>query len=224
MRESFVFFRSFYEAIEEIDEKKQLKLYKAIANFALNDEKPTNLKGIEKAIFSLIEPQLTASTKRYDTSKECAKYGKLGGRPKKEKTLKGFKNETLNVNDNVNDNVNVNINVNEKGLEKKEDPTISKTKKLFIETYQNIFNARPFLSFQDNTKLLELSAEHEDFEDLIPIALSRLKDVEFKDIDFKPSASWLLKGNNFERIMNGEFEKKETTDDAISRWVTKGDG
>ena len=115
MKESFVFFRSFFEAIEEIDEKKQLKLYKSIAKFALNDEKPTDLKGIEKAIFSLIEPQITASSKRYEVSKKCGEYGKLGGRPKKEKTLKGLEKETLNVNvnDNVNDNVNVNVNVNE---------------------------------------------------------------------------------------------------------------
>ena len=145
MKESFVFFRSFFEAIEEIDEKKQLKLYKSIAKFALNDEKPTNLKGIEKAIFALIEPQITANNKRFEVSKKCGEYGKLGGRPKKEKTLKGFENETLNVN--VNDNVNDNVNVNDKDLKtppsKKEilNYVHSLCKKIDIDNFVNYYEA-----------------------------------------------------------------------------------
>lgn len=38
MRESFVFYRSFFEAIKNLDEKKRLKMYDLILNFALNDE------------------------------------------------------------------------------------------------------------------------------------------------------------------------------------------
>ena len=227
MKESFVFFRSFFEAIEEIDEKKQLKLYKSIANFALNNEKPTDLKGIEKAIFSLIEPQITASSKRYEVSKKCGEYGKLGGRPKKEKTLKGFENETLNVNDNVNvndnHNENVNVNVNNEGLEKtkKHDPYINPIKTFFITEYQKTFNTRPYLSGQDCLRLTELASEYPDIRDIIPIAISRLKKISFDDINFKPTASWLLKSNNFERVMNGEFET-EQDNSWLDDWVKEG--
>jgi hypothetical protein len=225
MKESFVFFRSFFEAIEEIDEKKQLKLYKSIANFALNNEKPTDLRGIEKAIFSLIEPQITASSKRYEVSKKCGEYGKLGGRPKKEKTLKGFENETLNVNDNVNvnDNHNENVNVNKEGFEKtkKQDPYINPIKTFFISEYQKKFNTRPYLSGQDCLRLTELASEYPDIRDIIPVAISRLKKISFDDINFKPTASWLLKSNNFERVMNGEFDTEEDNS-WLDDWVKEG--
>ena len=227
MKESFVFFRSFFEAIEEIDEKKQLKLYKSIANFALNNEKPTDLRGIEKAIFSLIEPQITASSKRYEVSKKCGEYGKLGGRPKKEKTLKGFENETLNVNDNVNvndnHNDNVNVNVNTEGFEKtkKQDPYINPIKTFFITEYQKTFNTRPYLSGQDCLRLTELASEYPDIRDIIPVAISRLKKISFDDINFKPTASWLLKSNNFERVMNGEFDT-EDDNSWLDDWVKEG--
>jgi hypothetical protein len=58
--------------------------------------------------------------------------------------------------------------------------------------------------------------------ELIPSAISRLKNIDFKDIDFKPTATWLLKGNNFERVMNGEFDKKETsTQDVLKAWANE---
>lgn len=207
MKESFVFFRSFFEAIEEIDEKKQLKLYKSIANFALNGIEPTDLKGIEKAIFSLIEPQITASNKRYEVSKKCGEFGKLGGRPKKEKTLKGFEKETLNDNVNVNVNDNVNVNYNEK---EKKDLFINPIRNFFISEYEKVFKTKPYLSAQDSTRLLELSADNVDIREIIPEAIKRLKETSFDDINFTPSASWLLKGNNFERVMNGEFLPKKS--------------
>ena len=223
MKESFVFFRSFFEAIEEIDEKKQLKLYKSIANFALNNEKPTDLKGIEKAIFSLIEPQITASSKRYEVSKKCGEYGKLGGRPKKEKTLKGFENETLNVNDNVNDNENVNVNVNADVFEKpkKQDPYINPIKTLFISEYEKTFNTRCYLSAQECLRLTELASEYPEIREIIPVAISKLKKISFNDISFKPKASWLLKSNNFERVMNGEFDT-EDDNSWLDDWAKEG--
>ena len=231
MKESFVFFRSFFEAIEEIDEKKQLKMYKSIANFALNNEKPTDLKGIEKAIFSLIEPQITASSKRYEVSKKCGEYGKLGGRPKKEKTLKGFENETLNVNDNVNVNVNdnenenenVNDNVNADVFEKpkKQDPYINPIKSLFISEYEKTFNTRCYLSAQECLRLTELASEYPEMREIIPIAISKLKKISFNDINFKPGANWLLKSNNFERIMNGEFDT-EDDNSWLDDWAKEG--
>jgi hypothetical protein len=125
MRESFVFYASFYKAIEELDEKKQLKLYKSIMKLALENEENENLSGIEKAIFELIKPQILANNKRYED-------GKKGGRPNSKKTsgyekekTTGFENEKPNVNVNVNDNENVNVNenVNENA------PSEQKTKK-----------------------------------------------------------------------------------------------
>ena len=84
-RDNFIFYRSFFEGVDNLPQKNQLSLYKAIIQCALDDKEP-NLNGIEKAIFALIKPQLAANNKRYEDGCKGAKYGALGGRPKKEKT------------------------------------------------------------------------------------------------------------------------------------------
>ena len=129
-RESFIFYASFYQAIKEIPNENQLKVYQAITNFALTGTEPTDLNGIEKAVFILVKPQIIANNKRYENG--CG-----GGRPKKEekknKKTNGFKNKkpnnnqsitkpkpnvNENVNENENENVNENVNENGNGNEK----------------------------------------------------------------------------------------------------------
>ena len=149
-KESFVFYRSFYEALQDLKDKDRLKVYDAICKLALSEEE-TKLTGITKTIFTLIKPQILANTKRY-------KNGKSGGRPKKEtsgfenkKTI-GFQkeetnglekaetktkpNENDNVNVNVNENDNVNDNVNE-NASSLYDADVEKINNTFIETLGN---------------------------------------------------------------------------------------
>lgn len=93
---------------------------------------------------------------------------------------------------------------------KKPDPFINKTKDIFMNEYLAIMGKKVFLSHSDHMRLTELSAEYDDFKELIPIVLNKLKKIKFDEINFTPTASWLLKANNFERVMNGEFESKKT--------------
>lgn len=115
-KESFVFYRSFKVALSDLSDSDKLVMYEAISDYALDRNEP-KLEGFPKALFSLIKPQLDANWKRYKAGVENGhkgkEYGKLGGRPKKEKTLKKPSinplltlTEPANVNDNVNDNVN----------------------------------------------------------------------------------------------------------------------
>lgn len=213
MKESFIFYRSFYEAIKDLDDKKRLKMFDSITKMALENEEIENLKGICKQLFILIKPQITANNKRYED-------GKKGGRPKKEKTTGFFEkkpNENVNVNDNENENVNVNVN----GGIKKTDPYINPTKTFFISEYQKVFNTKPYLSNSDCIRLTELSSEYPEIREIIPTAISKLKKISFDDINFKPTASWLLKSNNFERVMNGEFDT-EDDNSWLDDWVKEG--
>ena len=105
-RESFVFYKSFYEAIKGLDYETQSKIYNAIFSYQF-EETEIELSGVEKAVFTLIKPQLDANNVRYEN-------GRKGGRPKTE--LKPNQNQTKTKhkpNVNVNDNVNVNVNGNE---------------------------------------------------------------------------------------------------------------
>lgn len=114
-RESFVFYKSFYDSIKELDPTDQVQIYDAIFKYQFEAEEP-KLKGICKSIFTLIIPQLEANNKRYLN-------GLKGGAPKgnKNATKKQPKNNldltkkqpNVNDNDNVNDNVNVNDNEND---------------------------------------------------------------------------------------------------------------
>ena len=104
-RDSFIFYRSFYEAISELPKENQADTYDAIMQYALN-QKEIELTGISKAIFSLVKPQLDANYKKYENGKQ----------KKSKKEAKVKQNESkaeTNVNDNENVNVNVNVNDND---------------------------------------------------------------------------------------------------------------
>lgn len=107
-RDSFIFYRSFYEAINDLPEKNQLQVYKAICELSLNFEE-IDLKGIGLTIFKLIKPQLEANNQRFINGQKGGQYGSLGGRPKKpqnkpQENPKETPNNNVNVNDNINDN------------------------------------------------------------------------------------------------------------------------
>ena len=70
-RKSFTFFISYWEAIEELPEKEQLPVLKAIIKYAFFGEEP-KFKGIKQAVFLLVKPTL-------DKSKQKAANGKQGG-------------------------------------------------------------------------------------------------------------------------------------------------
>lgn len=107
-RDSFIFYRSFYEAISELPKENQADSYNAIMRYAL-DQEEIELKGISKAIFSLVKPQLDANYKKYENGKQ-----KKSKTEAKQKQTKSKKVTNVNENVNVNDNVNVNVNDNDK--------------------------------------------------------------------------------------------------------------
>lgn len=123
--DSFVFYRSFYDAIEQASDEEQLLLYRGISIYALNGIEP-EFKGLLRAVWLVIKPQIEANRRRYINGCKGAEHGKKGGRPKQQQksTLELTSKtpakpqvnptSTPNVNDNVNfnDNVNANDNVN----------------------------------------------------------------------------------------------------------------
>lgn len=97
-KESFIFYRSFYEAIKDLDCDTKVEIYDAICEYSLNQNE-TEIEGIGKSILTLIKPQLDANLKRY-------KNGCFGGRPKtKTKPNENQKETKPEPNDNDNDNV-----------------------------------------------------------------------------------------------------------------------
>ena len=68
MRDSFIFYKSFYEGVKELDSVIQCEIYNAIMEYEFNQNE-VELSGVAKAIFALIKPQLEANDKRYENGK-----------------------------------------------------------------------------------------------------------------------------------------------------------
>lgn len=75
--ESYVFYKSFYQGIEELDDKAQLEMYRAITRYGLFGEEP-NFTGIYRSYFIQIKTSIASAQKRYKTAVE---NGKTGGAP-----------------------------------------------------------------------------------------------------------------------------------------------
>ena len=74
MRDSVVFYRSFYEAMKELPETDQAAIYNALFAYALDGEEP-QLSGVQSAVFKLMRPSIDSNNQRYEN-------GCKGGRPK----------------------------------------------------------------------------------------------------------------------------------------------
>ena len=105
-RDSFLFYRSYIEAVDKLSENRRYDFLHAIACYALDGEQP-DFDGAEDMAFGLMKANIDSCNKRYTASVE---NGKRGGAPKgnrnafkKKITQKQPRN---NPNENVNDDVN----------------------------------------------------------------------------------------------------------------------
>ena len=74
-RVSFIFYRSFYEAIALLEPEERLEVMTAICEYGLDGTEPA-LSGGGAAVFAHARANLDANQRRYEN-------GKKGGRPKK---------------------------------------------------------------------------------------------------------------------------------------------
>lgn len=82
-RNSFVFYRSFLDAISCLAVKDQAEIYPAIARYALDRKMPDNLSGAAMAVFLIAKPIIDTNATKAKAGRKGAAYGKLGGRPRK---------------------------------------------------------------------------------------------------------------------------------------------
>ena len=127
MRDSFIFYRSFFEASKPLNNEMKAEFFEAILEFAFNQNE-TEMQPMVKAMFSLVKPQLEANQKRYEN-------GLKGGRSKtKTKPKKNQTKTKVEANKNVNVNVNDNVNGNDKPKKKTfTPPTFEEFSKFIVE-------------------------------------------------------------------------------------------
>ncbi len=211
MRESFVFFKSFFEAIEEIPAKYQPDIYAAVCRYSLYGEIP-ELTGVAKALFILMKANLDASEKKYIAAIE---NGKKGGRPKKdterseeteenhteteikpgcnpietqEKTNENPTVTETKPNDNLNENDNVTVT---DALNDNEDVTVASTSASAVKAAPAVFSEADFREEEEEeeTKTAQkIKGEEEKPVESLPLLNGREYPVFRCDIEkWEPS-------------------------------------
>ena len=105
-RDSFIFYRSFFEATEPLSQEQKASLYDAICKYSLEHEEIA-LDPICTAMFGLIKPQLEANYKKFLGGKKRGEQEQKSSiRPASKQHKGSIEAANVNVNVNVNDNVN----------------------------------------------------------------------------------------------------------------------
>lgn len=219
MRDSIVFYKSFYDAIKKMPQEYQLELYNAIFMYSFEGIEPTNLSSISEVIFTLTKPNIDSAQRKY---KARVDNGNKGGRPKKNNPTKTEQkpnnnltiteikpndkpNNNLNVYDNVNvdDNDTVNGNVNNIQT----DDFYSEELKYFCERFNiNIDGYNGDLSNIDFSLLVKCYDESKSF---------------LQEKPFAKNLSWICK--NYKKIIANTFRDYESKPDSGgSEEKTKG--
>lgn len=135
MRDSFIFYKSYFTAISALPDEQQLQLYRAIAEGALHDVE-NELDGVVGAVYELIKPQIAANKRKRDAgSKGGAPMGNSNAKKQAEKCQKGDfeqaennlettgkqaenNQKQSNVNANANENLSLAASLSENDLKK----------------------------------------------------------------------------------------------------------
>ncbi len=198
-RDSFIFYRSFYEAISELPKENQADTYNAIMQYALNQEE-INLTGISKAIFSLVKPQLDANYKKYENGKQ-----------KKSKTVAKQKQNVSKTGTNVNDNVNKNDNENDNDNVKVDDSCVDGLQEIINFYNENIGLITPYG--------LEILTDYakEMSSDVIIYAMKKAVEANVRTIQYIKGTLNNWQNSGVKTLIQAEEEsrkfKKEKTDE-----------
>lgn len=195
MNESFVFYRSFHEAAEGLNDEQYGKIMRLLAEYALNGTEPEEMDAVTKLAFTLMKPQIDANSRRREN-------GSKGGKPKNsepnsnqnvtesepnsnQNVTKAEPNSNQSVTEsepNVNANVNVNANANvnnnararEEGLETADlKVKVRKSLNEYFDTLEKL-NQRPLtMAKRQNIvkKLLSISQDEHRQLELIDTAI-----------------------------------------------------
>ena len=84
-RESMVFYRSWWLAVEELPEDIRQEVISATIEYGFIGSVPDSMSNIARAMFALIKPQIDINNAKWENGCRGREFGALGGRPKNPK-------------------------------------------------------------------------------------------------------------------------------------------
>ena len=233
-KQSFVFYRSFYEVGKKLSPEDKVLFYEGICDYGFNGIEP-QFKGTLEMLWMLIKPQMTANIKRYQNGKKGgAPKGNTNAKKQHETTLKQPSkttettknnqkqpNDNVNVNVNVNDNVNVNVNDNKKEIYKeKKQPSFDK-ENAFIEFWKCY--PRKVNKSKAKDKFMSICKSKKMFDIIMNALRVHVQSNDWKKDNgqFVPYPTTWLNGKRWEdeievppaKEQRGEYEYDEREDD-----------
>ena len=207
MRESFVFYRSFYESAKHLPLEDQCEVYNAIMEYALNGNLPTKLSAIANSIFILIKPQIDKNNKRYEN-------GKNGGRPvvsgDKQKPNHNQTITNIEPNDNVND-----IKKESTNVELKKDELSSHVDfSMLMDYFNSTFSGKlPSIKSMTETRKKAIKGRVSQYgkksiEEVFKLVLTSDFLLGGNDRNWRPDFDWIFKASNYTKILEGNYNGK----------------
>ena len=86
-RDQFTFYRSYYEALNDLPEKERAKVLFALLAYALDEEEPNELSGVCSACFKLIRPTLDSGRIKAANRKNKTKTNEEQNSKEKEREI-----------------------------------------------------------------------------------------------------------------------------------------
>ena len=236
MQESIVFYKSFYEAIRELEPELQVEIYNALFDYGFEGIE-NNLSPIAKAVFTLIKPQIDANARKKEQGKINgqkgaefgklgAEFGKLGGRPRKAR-IDAEKEETNGENkppknppktpqedEKTPSNVNVNDNVNDiKEKVKRENADYQK----IVDLYNEICISFPRLKSLSDSRKKAIKARMkvysiDDFRRMFEKAESSRFLKGGNNRNWMANFDWMIKDANMAKILDGNYDSNGSND------------
>ena len=202
---SFVFYESWLNVISDLPEDVQLEVYQATAEYAIRGNL-TELKPMAKVAFAFIKQDIDRDAEKYMSIVERnrkngqlgAKYGKLGGRPKKEKPPKTphgvLKTPKTPDNDNDNDNVSTIVDNKKENKIKEKGDELKKSIEPYLQKYGREMCNKFFLYWSEpNKSKTKLRFEFEKTWDVS-----------------RRLALWSSRSNSFKKEHSGAAKVSET--------------
>ena len=206
MKNSIIFYRSFYEAIKNLSFEEQGKAYNAIMQYAFDDTE-SDVDGGARLIYIMAKPQIDANNMRKIN-------GAKGGRPKKnheekpmvieesetEKPMVISEEEVLKPNEELvinNDNVNVNDN----------------DIKTVISAWNEITSVPAVKNIKSSSlryKMLKARLRDNGLQPVLD-AIEKVKHSDFlqgQNGGWQITFDWFVKPNNFIKVLEGNYDNK----------------
>lgn len=163
MRDTFIFYRSFKESMNDLSDTDKLLMYEAIADYSLDLKEPA-LSGFPKALFSLIRPILDANIQRWKNGRKGgAPIGNINAKKTTEKQPKNNRNSTEkqpNKDKDVNKDKEYNIKNKDVNVEDKSSMSVDKSTRFVPPTLLDVqkfifekgytINASAFVDFYES--------------------------------------------------------------------------